>query len=131
MVSKLAVDGLSRRWAGQQRHLITRISFEDRSLIVTRALASGGCLRCTGFASALRSEAAEANLKEFRRMFPAARIHELDTAKALETADALYTAVKSRSGGNGTARSRHRCHLVSPRRTADARGHTAPRCTTR
>ena len=93
MVDKVSVQSLSSRWQGRRPHLVTRLSFEDRSLVVASAIASGSVGRCTCFVSLRRSAMAEANLGEFRKLSPKALVVELDTSSPLSTANALYASL--------------------------------------
>ena len=101
MTSSFPVRDIASRWAGRPVHLIARVSFEERSLVVARALSDVDVRRCTCFASARRSERTEAHLAEFRALLPSASVEELDTADPLATAKRLFDVLSAEMAETG------------------------------
>ncbi len=92
MDQKILINELPGRFGTGTRHLIHRISFEERSLTVANAI-STNCERHTAFVSIKRGDVAQGNLDAFRASFPKAKIVALDTTNPLQTADALFTSI--------------------------------------
>ncbi len=101
MTNSFPVKNLASRWSGQPVHLMARVSFEERSLVVPRSLANAEVHRCTCFVSKRRSERAEAHLAEFRALLPSASIVDLDTSAPLTTAKRLFDVLAAEMAETG------------------------------
>ena len=101
MIKQVQLNDLAQTWAGRSPHLVMRVSFEGRSLVVADALATSGASKITCFASTGRSDLAERNLARLRAASESADVRELDVDEPLRAAEELYrffSEEMSRSG---------------------------------
>jgi hypothetical protein len=94
MIEQVPVDMLKARYSRVPCHVIGRISFEQRSIVVAEALGMDGCATFVPFISLKRSEVSERNLAKFRTLHPTAIPIELDTSHPLQTAELLAEVVR-------------------------------------
>lgn len=101
MFSKIATDELPGRYADRTERIIARISFEQRSMVLPRALQSARDLSGVAFASGERSALAEGHIVEIKNLYPRMRIVDLDTGNPIKCADAIYAAVRTAAKADG------------------------------
>ncbi len=94
MVEKIGINKFSAQLSGGQYHLLSRVSFETRSIAVATCVADSAWASTSIFASRFRSEAAESNLQKLHSHFskPLSPI-ELDVHEPLAVAVALQSGL--------------------------------------
>jgi hypothetical protein len=93
MIEKISIEHFAARVAERKHHLVSRASFEARSITVATSVPGKVWASASVFASKIRSEAAEKNLQTLSRHFSNLYPTELNTSEPLEVANSLHGVI--------------------------------------
>lgn len=104
MVQKISINDLKVAVEGRIERIITRISFEERSLILPRVLAHSANISGIAFISGRRSILAETSIAEFQKLHPNVKLIEFDTSDPIKTADSIFNGLRTAFRADALAR---------------------------